>query len=256
MRSPRDCFTASAARSGSWSAPSAMTRSTASESCSRICAGVISGMAGSPRRSSARRPWAASIAASPPFTATYIGLALQHRAARQSRDAVAGREEDIDAEREARVILAPFAGEVGVDARHAESRAWWRCRDRKDARDRRRSRRRQGSASRNGRDNRRFPPREATRPGGFARGRAGRTPLRARRRWARRCGSGRNRRRAPTAGSSQSGVSASTSASRIAAAAGSTPAGGAQHGARVSTQPGSAIARSNARNTCCAASTG
>src|SRR5215470_12789817 len=63
---------ASAARSGSYTEPSHITRLTARASCSRICAVVSSGTSGAPRRSLASSSCAAAIAASPPLTATYI----------------------------------------------------------------------------------------------------------------------------------------------------------------------------------------
>src|SRR5258706_12354762 len=116
MRSPRACLIASAAKSRSYSAPSLITRSTASDSCSSICAQVSSGTAGSPRRSSASNWWAASIAASPPFTATYMSALLDDDAARQPGELVAAGENHVDAAREARMVGAPLGAEAGRQA--------------------------------------------------------------------------------------------------------------------------------------------
>ena len=75
IRSPRACLIASAASSRSYSEPSAITRSTASESCSEIWSSDSSGTLGSPRRSCASSRWAFSMARSPPLTATYMAQA-------------------------------------------------------------------------------------------------------------------------------------------------------------------------------------
>ena len=73
IRSPRACLMASAAtldhRASLRSSPGRRPARAA-----RDLFGVSSGMAGSPRRSSASSRWAASMAFSPPLTATYISL--------------------------------------------------------------------------------------------------------------------------------------------------------------------------------------
>src|SRR5271156_2248456 len=53
-----------------------MTRSTARASCCSICAKLNSAISSAPRRASASSSCAASIARSPPLTATYIALSL------------------------------------------------------------------------------------------------------------------------------------------------------------------------------------
>src|SRR5262249_54986662 len=107
IRSPRACLIASAARSRSYSEPSFITRSTASVSCSLICSSASSGTAGSPRRACASRRCAFSIARSPPLTATYISslpLACESHRARQRRDLVGARQDEIDAAWKQRAI--------------------------------------------------------------------------------------------------------------------------------------------------------
>src|SRR3546814_5698626 len=51
------------------------------------------------------------IACSPPFTATYMALALRQDAARQADDGLAAGEEDVDAERELRGVQPPVVPE-------------------------------------------------------------------------------------------------------------------------------------------------
>src|SRR5450830_1065662 len=106
---------ASAASSGSYSEPSLMTRSTASESCSRICATDRAAMPVSPRRCVSSRRHELSIAAAPPFTATYMSDSFQSthpRRAGQTQGLVAAGKDDVHALRESRVVGLPLRPEV------------------------------------------------------------------------------------------------------------------------------------------------
>src|SRR5580692_5011848 len=114
IRSPRACLMASAASSRSYSEPSFITRSTASVSCASICAVVISGSAGSPRRSCASSRCAFSIARSPPFAATYISGFLRNAyRARQRRDRLVRRQQQIDPARKERAVRREPRHDVG-----------------------------------------------------------------------------------------------------------------------------------------------
>ena len=119
--SPRACLIARAARSRSNSDPSAITRSTASASCSPICATEISGTAGSPRRLAPSRRWALSMARSPPLTATYMS-GLDPRRARQRGGAPVGDEDEVQAAREQRMQCRPARDEVARQRRRGERR--------------------------------------------------------------------------------------------------------------------------------------
>src|SRR3954470_2198775 len=93
-----------------------MTRSTARPSCSEIWSSVTSGTPLSPRRASASRRCAFSMARSPPLTATYMLLAfLVHdtRGARDRDHGVAGDQHHIDAARKQGFVEAQTLEQVG-----------------------------------------------------------------------------------------------------------------------------------------------
>src|SRR5580658_632549 len=88
-----------------------MTRSTAPASCWPIWARLSSGTAGSPRRSAASSAWAASIAFSPPLTATYMDLLLDTRGARHGGQKISAGQDQIEAARKQRRERGPLGPE-------------------------------------------------------------------------------------------------------------------------------------------------
>src|SRR5262249_56511324 len=98
-------------------------RSTASGRCDSAGARVGAAGARSPRRSSASCACAASIARSPPFTATYTSVGPQPDGTGQRGHAGARREHQVHAPREARAIAPPEIPETPRHTRDAEIRA-------------------------------------------------------------------------------------------------------------------------------------
>src|SRR5450830_371478 len=92
-----------------------MTRSTASESCSRICATDSSVIAVSPRRCVSSKRQELSIAAAPPFTATYISDSFQSAHARragQAQGLLAAGKHNVHTLREGGVVGLPLRPEI------------------------------------------------------------------------------------------------------------------------------------------------
>src|ERR1700760_2530757 len=116
--SPCDCRMARAARSGSYSDPSVMTRETRTPSWPTTAAYSMRGRRVSPRPCLASRAWALAMACSPPLTATYIGLVLlfgvdgEAGSARQGADRFGVHQHQVDAARKEFGVTAPRVGEA------------------------------------------------------------------------------------------------------------------------------------------------
>ncbi len=107
----------------SYSEPSPIARSTLRPSWSSICASDNSGMAASPRRSSASQACALSIACSPPLTVHRPSSALLDRhAARQGGQRCPGAQDNVHTAREQCMVLLPFRNEPRRQAAHQTAR--------------------------------------------------------------------------------------------------------------------------------------
>src|SRR6218665_1063341 len=91
-----------------------MARSTARPSCSTIWSRRRAGTLRSPRRRSASRRWALAMAASPPFTATYMSGLRNTGGAGQADHRAVAHEQQVDAAREAGAVVGPLGEEIAV----------------------------------------------------------------------------------------------------------------------------------------------